>query len=124
MRWLLVALIACKSHEQAPGTGSAATPAAVAPKPALHVHCEPARLPPRPALKLPGSPVHHAAEATRPEPSEHDIAHRPPVRDLPDVHVADTHAWTPFAASEAHAPEDIATVAAKELEPMISSRAD
>ena len=124
MRWLLVALIACKSHEQAPGTGSAATPAAVAPKPALHVHCEPARLPPRPALKLPGSPVRHAAEATRPEPSEHDIAHRAPVRDLPDVHVADTHAWTPFAASEALAPMDIATVAAKELEPMISSRAD
>jgi hypothetical protein len=121
MRWLLIALIACKSPQQAPSPGSAATPAPVPPKPALHVHCEPARLPPRPALKLPGTAIHHAEETRAPV---QNVAHRPPVRELPDVHVADTHAWTPFAASEALAPVEIATVAAKELEPMISARAD
>jgi hypothetical protein len=116
MRWLLIALIACKGHESAPSSGSAATPAPIA-RPALHVHCEPARLPPRPALEPAGAirPDDGATQnPLRAEPALN--VHRPATRDLPDVHVADTHAWTPYAASEALAPADIATVAAKELE--------
>src|SRR5664279_5486477 len=137
MRWLLLVGLAacqsCKSHDPSPSpnVGSAVTPAPVAPKPALHVHCEPARLPPRPSLKPPSQP---SGAATQAAPRAHDKdnplapdpmpkSHRPhQERELPDVHVADTRAWTPFAAGDALAPKDIAAFAAKELEPLIAAR--
>jgi hypothetical protein len=144
MRWLLLVGLAacqsCKSHDPSPSpnVGSAVTPAPVAPKPALHVHCEPARLPPRPSLKPPsqqpsGAATQAAPRAPRagvvdkdnplaPDPNSPSSHHPSQERELPDVHVADTHAWTPFAASEALAPNDIAAIAAKELEPLIAAR--
>ena len=46
----------------------------------------------------------------------------PPPKPAPVEHVADTREWTPYAASEGLAPDDIATTAATELTTAIGTR--
>jgi hypothetical protein len=50
-------------------------------------------------------------------PADHrgEIARYDPPKPTPPVHVADTREWTPYAASEGLAPDDIASAAAAQL---------
>ena len=115
--WVVV-LVACAKHHEAPpppAPGSAAPPAVAVAHTKL-VGCAPAQLAPRAELPAPAEEPQLGEGGTR---NEGQYNRRKPAAPS---HISDTKVWTPYAAGEGLAPNDIATAAATELETAIRAK--